>query len=65
MNLKLLESKLVYNEKSRLELAKVLDVSYVTACSKLNGSSDISVKESKLIKNWLNLSLDEYEEIFL
>jgi betR domain len=58
------EIALLKYEKSKDDIAKILNVNLATLYRKMNGSSDFYRDEIQAISDYLNLSLDEKESIF-
>lgn len=61
----ILKSKMILQEKTQAEIAKVLDLSLVAVSKKINGVIKFNLEEVKKIKQYLNLTNDEVVEIFL
>ena len=58
------EIALLKYEKSKDDIAEILNVNLATLYRKMNGSSDFYRDEIQAISDYLNLSLDEKESIF-
>lgn len=58
------EIALLKCEKSKDDIAEILNVNLATLYRKMNGSSDFYRDEIQAISDYLNLSLDEKESIF-
>ena len=61
----ILKSKLSLRERTQRDLAKALGLSEVSTNKKVNGTIKFSLNEVKKIKEYLNLTNDEVDEIFL
>ena len=61
----ILKSKLTLRERTQRDLAKALGLSEVSTNKKVNGTIKFSLNEVKKIKEYLNLTNDEVDEIFL
>jgi BetR domain. len=61
----ILKSKMILQEKTQLEMAKVLGLSLVSVSKKINGVIKFNLEEVKKIKEYLNLTDEEINQIFL
>ena len=61
----ILKSKMILQEKTQSEMAKVLGLSLVSVSKKINGVIKFNLEEVKKIKEYLNLTDDEINQIFL
>jgi hypothetical protein len=61
----ILKSKMILQEKTQLEMAKVLGLSLVSVSKKINGVIKFNLEEVKKIKEYLNLTNEEINQIFL
>ena len=61
----ILKSKMILQEKTQLEMAKVLGLSLVSVSKKINGVIKFNLEEVKKIKEYLNLTDEEINLIFL
>ena len=61
----ILKSKMILQEKTQAEMAKFLGLSLVSVSKKINGVIKFSLEEVKKIKEYLNLTDDEINQIFL
>lgn len=64
MNIKLLEYYLSLSEISKKDLAKIMNISYMSILRKFNLKSDFALGEVKKIKQILHLTNEEMLEIF-
>ena len=61
----ILKSKMILQEKTQSEMAKVLGLSLVSVSKKINGIIKVKLEEVKKIKEYLNLTDEEINQIFL
>ena len=61
----ILKSKMILQEKTQSEMAKVLGLSLVSVSKKINGVIKCNLEEVKKIKEYLNLTDEEINQIFL
>ena len=61
----ILKSKMILQEKTQSEMAKVLGLSLVSVRKKINGVIKFNLEEVKKIKEYLNLTDEEINQIFL
>lgn len=61
----ILKSKMILQEKTQSEMAKVLGMSLVSVSKKINGVIKFNLEEVKKIKEYLNLTDEEINQIFL
>lgn len=61
----ILKSKMILQEKTQSEMAKVLGLSLVSVSKKINGVIKFNLEEVKKIKEYLNLTDEEFNQIFL
>jgi hypothetical protein len=61
----ILKSKMILQEKTQSEMAKVLGLSLVSVSKKINGVIKFNLEEVKKIKEYLNLTDEEINQIFL
>ena len=57
--------KMILQEKTQSEMAKVLGLSLVSVSKKINGVIKFNLEEVKKIKEYLNLTDEEINQIFL
>lgn len=62
--LNLFKSKLALNNKTIKEVAGAVGINEATLYRKINGTSDFTRNEIQLIRQFLNLSSEDVEEIF-
>ena len=65
LNKKLLKAKMILQEKSQSEMAEVLGIAVVSVSKKINGVIKFNLEEVKKIKEYLNLTDEEINQIFL
>jgi betR domain len=56
---------MILQEKTQSEMAKVLGLSLVSVSKKINGVIKFNLEEVKKIKEYLNLTDEEINQIFL
>lgn len=56
---------MILQEKTQSEMAKVLGMSLVSVSKKINGVIKFNLEEVKKIKEYLNLTDEEINQIFL
>ena len=61
----ILKSKMILQEKTQSEMAQVLGLSLVSVSKKINGVIKFNLEEVKKIKEYLNLTDEEINQIFL
>ena len=61
----ILKSKMILQEKTQSEMAKVLGLSLISVSKKINGVIKFNLEEVKKIKEYLNLTDEEINQIFL
>lgn len=61
----ILKSKMILQEKTQSEMARVLGLSLVSVSKKINGVIKFNLEEVKKIKEYLNLTDEEINQIFL
>jgi len=61
----ILKAKMLLKEKTQVEMAEVLGISLVSVSKKMNGVIKFSLEEVKKIKEYLNLTDEEINQIFL
>lgn len=61
----ILKSKMILQEKTQSEMAKILGLSLVSVSKKINGVIKFNLEEVKKIKEYLNLTDEEINQIFL
>ena len=61
----ILKSTMILQEKTQSEMAKVLGLSLVSVSKKINGVIKFNLEEVKKIKEYLNLTDEEINQIFL
>lgn len=61
----ILKAKMVLEEKTQPQIAKVLGLSLPSVSKKINGVTKFSIEEIKKLRKYLNLTTEEVEEIFL
>ena len=60
----ILKSKMILQEKTQSEMAKILGLSLVSVSKKINGVIKFNLEEVKKIKDYLHLTDSEVVEIF-
>ena len=61
----ILKSKMILQENTQSEMAKVLGLSLVSVSKKINGVIKFNLEEVKKSKEYLNLTDEEINQIFL
>ena len=61
----ILKSKMILQEKTQSEMAKVLGLSLVSVSKNINWLIKFNLEEVKKIKEYLNLTDEEINQIFL
>lgn len=65
MNQMKLKAKLVELKKTYEECAKALNISETSFSNKMNGKTAFKLNEIKILSNFLNLTREEIDVIFL
>ena len=61
----ILKAKMLLEEKTQVEMAAFLGISLASVRKKVNGTIKFSLEEVKKIKEYLNLTDEEINQIFL